>query len=169
MSRDEKKLEAALLRLKSDRNAIADIYDLIGKAVYFTAYRILHNESDAEDALQNTMLALTETAGAYRGGGAAAYVISVCKNQSMLILRKRKSFTPLEESGASEEDDTAERLTMLDALKLLSEQDRDIVISHAVCQMKFKEIADELGISEQAAQKRYVRALQTLKKYYKER
>ena len=169
LDRDEKRLEAALKRLPKDKNALCDIYDLMGKAVYFTAYRILHNESDAEDALQNTMLALVETAGAYRGGGAASYILSVCRNQSLTIYGKRGNYSELDASAAVTEDGFAERITMLDALKLLSEHDRDIVICHALCGMKFKEIADEQGLSEQAAQKRYVRALQTLKKYYKER
>ena len=170
MNRDGKKLEAALIRLKTDKNALADIYDLIGGAVYFTAYGILNDHGDAEDALQNTMLSLIDAAGAYRGDGKAApFILSICKNQSLMILRKRKDLSALEESSAVSEDNAAERLTMIDALSLLSETDRGIVIDHALCGMKFKDIAEKTGLGAEAAQKRYVRALQILKKYYKER
>ena len=169
MRADDKKLEAALQRLKTDGNALCDIYDLMGKNIYITAYRMLHDKQDAEDALQDTMLALIDTAGAYRGGGAGAYIISVCKNQSLHILRRRKNHAVLDEQTAGTEDGAAEKLTMLDALGKLNETDRDIVIDHALCGMRFKDIAKETGLSAQAAQKRYVRALQTLRLYYKER
>jgi len=167
LAENERKLKKALLKLaEGDKNSLSDIYDITGRTIYYTAYSVLHSREDAEDAMQNTLFELISSAKTYRGENAAAYVTGIAKNQALKLLSKRKPDIPIDETTAQTKDDTAERLTMLDALDRLSDTDRHIVEEHVFMGTKFKELAAELNMTDAAVQKRYVRALQTLKKYY---
>ena len=167
MADNERKLKKALLKLaEGDKNSLSDIYDISGKNIYYTAYSVLHNREDAEDAMQNTLFELINAAKSYRGDGAAAYITGIAKNQALKLLSKRKPDVPVDDAAAQTEDNAAERLTMLDALARLSDTDRHIVEEHVFMKTKFKALAAELGMTDGAVQKRYVRALQEMKKYY---
>lgn len=167
MQTGENKLNKLLKRLGAgDKSALSGIYDGMSKAIYITAYNILNNRQDAEDVLQNTMIELVRSAGSYRGEGAAAYVMAVAKNQSLKLLSKRKYDMPIDETEVSSDDTASAGTIMTEALTRLSDADRKIVTDHVFFGIKFKEIGKEMGLSADAAQKRYVRALQTLKEYY---
>ena len=60
----------------------------------------------------------------------------------------------------------AASLAALEALSLLDEFERQIVVMKLDCGMKHKQIAQIVGLSEEACQKRYRRALEKLKPYY---
>ena len=166
MADKERKLKKALQKLaEGDKNALSDIYDIMGKTIYYTAYSVLHNKQDAEDAMQNTLFELMSSAGSCKDN-AAAYITGAAKNQALKIYAKRKPDICFDETEIQSPDDNAERLTMLDALARLSDTDRRIVEEHVFMKTKFKELANELSMTDAAVQKRYVRALQTLKKYY---
>lgn len=163
----ERKLKKALYRLaEGDKNSLSEIYDITGKNIYYTAYSVLHNREDAEDAMQNTLFELIGSAGSYRGEGAVLYVLGIARNQALKILHNRKYDVPVDEAEAHTDDNGAERLTMLDALARLSETDRFIVEEHVFMKTKFKALAAELNMTDQAVQKRYVRALKAMKEYY---
>ncbi len=169
MQTGENKLNKLLCRLGAgDKNALTGIYDAMSKAIYITAYNILNNRQDAEDVLQNTMIELAGSAKSYRGKGAVSYILAVAKNLSLNLLSKRKYDIPIDETDAAAADAAENGVMMTDALARLSEADRKIVTDHVFYGMRFREIGKEAGISADAAQKRYVRALQTLKEYYKE-
>ena len=169
MQAGENKLNKLLKRLGAgDKSALSGIYDSMSKAIYITAYNILNNRQDAEDVLQNTMIELVSSAGSYRGDGAVSYVISTAKNHSLKLLSKRKYDMPIDETEVPSDDTVSAGTIMTDALMRLSDVDRKIVTDHVFFGLKFKDIGKETGLSADAAQKRYVRALQTLKEYYKE-
>ena len=54
------------------------------------------------------------------------------------------------------------------ALRSLDDDERQIVVMKLDAKMKHKDIALILGLSEDASQKRYRRALEKLKAYYRE-
>ena len=169
MQTGENKLNKLLKKLAAgDKSALSGIYDCMSKAIYITAYGILNNRQDAEDVLQNTIIELVSSAKSYRGEGAVSYVISTAKNQSLKLLSKRKYDIPIDETDAVSDDTVSAGTIMTDALMKLSDMDRKIVTDHVFFGLNFKEIGKEMNLSAVAAQKRYVRALQTLKEYYKE-
>lgn len=169
MQTGENKLNKLLKRLAAgDKSALSGIYDGMSKAIYITAYNILNNRQDAEDVLQNTMIELVGSARSYRGDGAVSYVLAVARNQSLKLLSKRKYDMPIDETEAASDDTVSAGTIMTDALMRLSDTDRKIVTDHLFFRLKFKDIGKETGLSADAAQKRYVRAMQTLKEYYKE-
>lgn len=162
------KCKKALRKIaEGDGSALSDLYDMTSKTVLFTAYSVLGNYQDAEDAAQNTFYEILKCAENYSGGDARAWVVSVAKRQSLKILRERRPVCELDEAEAEYyETDHAENLTLLDALDRLSPTDKRIVSAHVLCGLTFAEISNELGISEDAAQKRYRRALEKMKRYY---
>ena len=152
---------------EGDNSALSDLYDLTGKTVFFTAYSVLGNYQDAEDAAQNTFYEILKCAKNYSGGDARAWVVSVAKRQALKILRDRRPVCELDDADTEYcETDHAERLTLLDALDRLSPTDKHIVTAHVLCGQTFSEIANELEISDDAAQKRYRRAIEKMKRYY---
>ncbi len=157
---------------QGDMNALSDIYDSIGKQVYFVAYSILKNHNDAEDILQQVFCEIVKNAHAYRSGSnARAWILSIARNQALKYLRDKKTCIPLEDVTNSFEcseadEDFISNLTMFEALKVLSEQDRQIVLLHIEGGMKFKEIANLLNITVDSAKKKYQRALKKLSTYY---
>lgn len=164
---DEACKKALLKTAEGDGSALSDLYDMMGKTVLFTAYSILGNYQDAEDAAQNTFYEILKCAKNYSGGDARAWIVSVAKRQALKILRDRRPICELDDADTEyRETDHAERLTLLDALDRLSSTDKHIVVAHVLCDQTFAETADELGISEEAAQKRYRRAIEKMKQYY---
>ncbi|MBQ7699893.1 MAG: sigma-70 family RNA polymerase sigma factor [Clostridia bacterium] len=162
---------AALRKIAAgDTDALSELYDVMGKKVFFTAYSVLGNYHDAEDAAQNTFVEIIKCARKYAGGDASAWVISVARNQALKLLRTRKSAAELEEAEhETEEKDMASAVTLLDALDRLSPEDKRIVTLHALCDLSFAEISAETGLKKDAAQKRYRRAIEKMKKYYGEK
>lgn len=156
---------------RGDSGALSELYDLIGKKVYFTAYSVLGQRCDAEDAAQDTFVEVLESAGSYSGRDACAWVISIARNQALNRLRKRRGTEQLEEAEQlpAEETDVASSLTLLDALDRLAPEEKRVVTLHVLCGMKFKEIAAETSENEAAVQKRYRRAVEKMKKYYGQR
>lgn len=164
---DEACKKALLKTAEGDNSALSDLYDLTGKTVFFTAYSILGSYQDAEDAAQNTFYEILKCAKNYSGGDARAWVVSVAKRQALKILRDRRPVCELDDADTEyRETDHAERLTLLDALDRLSPTDKHIVTAHVLCGQTFSEIANELEISDDAAQKRYRRAIEKMKRYY---
>ncbi len=157
---------------KGNKNAISDIYDNMGRQIYFLAYSILKNHHDAEDVLSIVLCEIAEKAAAYRkGSNARAWILFVARNQALKMSRDRKTHIPLDQLSEDvrySEDDSEfiSLLTMFEALKTLSNEEEQIVILHIQSGMRFREIGELLCIKAATAQKKYRRALEKLKIYY---
>ncbi len=154
------------------KEALSDIYDCMGKQIYFIAYSILKNHHDAEDVLQEVLLNIVKESRAYeKGSNARAWILSIARNLALKSGRDRKTYIPSDilADDARYADDDGEflsQLTMFDALKTLSEEESGIVLLHIESGLKFREIGEMLEIKTATAQKKYRRALAKLKKYY---
>ena len=157
---------------EGDVNALSVLYDQLSRQIYFVAYAIVKNPHDAEDVLQQTLCEVVKNACQYRKGtNARAWVLAIARNQAFNLCRDRKAHLPLEklEDDARYAEKDAELLssfTMFDALRTLSEEDRQIVLLRIESGLKFKEIAELLHITVASAEKKYQRALKKLKTYY---
>ena len=74
--------------------------------------------------------------------------------------------SPIDENTADETE--AKPLSALESLSLLSEEERQIVVLKLDGGQTHRQIASLLGISTAACEKRYRRALEKLKQYYRE-
>ena len=167
--------EHALRRLASgDMGALEIIYDKLGKRIYLLAYSILGDTHAAEDVMQETFVRICEKAPALRdGGNAIAYILSVTRNLSIDLLRHRRWEVPCEEltavgSGDGSDGGDSIPFSSLEALGLLNMEERQIVTLKIEAGLRHREIANMLGISQAACEKRYRRALEKLKDYYRE-
>ena len=169
-----KYLDDALLRLAAgDMGALSDVYDKLGRRIFMLAYAILRNRADAEDIMQETFLKIATQAHTYeKNSNAIAFILTVARNLSLNLLAKRRRSESREKALDDNTDlpygEQAMRVGELDALSVLDTDERQIVILRLDCKMKHRDIAALFSISEAATQKRYRRALEKLKKYYKE-
>ena len=149
-----------------DKTQLSVIYDCLGRQIYTLALSVLRSEDDAEDAMQDTFLKVLKHIDTYRNDGSAvSWVLSIARNASLDIMRKRRYDLDIDELPVSDEpsytDDDADANELLSRLDA---SDRQIVTLKTVTGLKFKEISDITGLSVTAVQKRYQRALEKLRK-----
>ena len=161
--------DRALRRLAAgDRSALGNIYDLYGRLILSVAYTIVENTADAQDVLQDTMIELARYATRYGSGPSPrAYILTITRHIAIDTLRRRKPQTSLEEAvERSSDDGLLEAVEVLDLLRTLSEEERQAVTLHLYGGLSHKEVAQTLGITTAAAEKRYRRALAKLGQQY---
>jgi RNA polymerase sigma-70 factor, ECF subfamily len=104
--------------------------------VYAACFRVLGRPHDAEDATQETFLALFREHDKLAGAASVrAWVLAVARNTAVSMLRRRRPLAPLPEltADAAPIREPADREKLHDALARLSEDERHLV------QMKFLE------------------------------
>ena len=164
--------DMALCRIASgDHEALTVIYKKLGRQIYLLAYSILQDTYAAEDVMQETFVRLLASANRYQPQtNARAYVLKITRNLALNALQKRRREmtceSPIDENTADETE--AKPLSALESLSLLSEEERQIVVLKLDGGQTHKQIASLLGISTAACEKRYRRALEKLKQYYRE-
>lgn len=158
----------SLLETDADRQKFIQLYDLHHVQVEQTAMRILKDQHDAEDAVQNTFLQIIKhfhKVYEIPCENLPFWIISIVKNEALMILRKKKRIVYLEDwDGFVEETEyISEYRELVQLFSRLPETYR------AALEMKFlldysgKEIAQRLGISETAVNTRISRGRALLK------
>ncbi len=170
---DSDRLEELLsLVAQNDKQALAALYGITKEAVYGFALSILKNPHEAEDAMQNAYVRIWQNAGLYQAKGKPmAWVLTVTKNLCYMRLREQKKTTPLSEEiqlfAVSPEDtaQTAEDKALLAAaLAKLHDEERQIVMLHAVSGLKFREIARLLDLLTPTVLSKYRRAMEKMRR-----
>ena len=165
-------LDALIRRLATgDREALARLYKETQAAVYGFSLSIVKNSADAEDVLQETYIHVWNAADGYCGHGKAmSWLLIIAKNLSLMKLRDRARYQDLPseawmsmpaQPGASVED----RHLLQTLLLRLSEEERQIVMLHAVAGMKHREIAVLTDLALPTVLSKYHRALKKLRTY----
>ena len=168
--------ENCIVRIAAgDRDALTPLYRQTSAAVYGFALSILKNKQDAEDVLQDTYLRIWNAAGSYTPGGKPlAWILTVTRNLALMRIRERSHTVEMapgvwqdylaEEAAGSEED----RLMLASLLETLSDQERQIVMLHAMTGWKHREIAELLHLPLPTVLSKYNRALKKLRNVWKE-
>ena len=150
-----------------DRQAFTELYRLTAQSIYAYALSVLKNPADAEDALQDTFLKIRSAAPLYQPmGKPMAWILTITRNICLMKLRRQRNLScvPLD-NQASEWDhitDLEDRLVLRTALTVLSDQECQIIILHAVTGWKHREIARQLGIPLSTVLSKYRRGLKKL-------
>ena len=174
--RPEGRLEERLLPLvgQGDPEAFEVLYRSTEKAVYALALSILRNPHDAEDIVQETYLKVRAAAHLYvPQGKPLAWLFTITKNLCRDLLRGQ-SRTEAAPDGAEDDlrfsyvSDPTDRLVLEAALKTLGDEERQVVLLHAVSGLKHREIAQDLGLPLSTVLSRYNRALKKLKRHLTE-
>lgn len=173
---DEIKLERCIHKVgKGDKQALAQLYKDTQVALYGYILSFTKNKSDAEDILQNTYLKVYSSAPNYRAQGKPmAWLFTIAKNFCLILFRSRKKQVDAAEDTwqavytAEPSLDIADQLTLNTAINQLADEERQIVMLHAVSGFKHREIADFLEKPLATILSKYRRALSKLRNVLEE-
>lgn len=150
--------------------AFAKLYKLTSDSVYGFALSVLKNTHDAEDVLQECYISIFNAASSYRSDGKPmAWILTITKNLCYQKLRKNSKIADIPEEDWERYLDSKENISIEDKLiisacmNILSDDERQIVVLHAVAGFKHKEIAHILNMHLSTVLSKYNRALKKLK------
>jgi RNA polymerase sigma-70 factor (ECF subfamily) len=135
------------------------------------AMMMLHEEQEAEDAVQDTYVrALESDITAVEDAKVKRFLLTTLKNRCLDILRRKKPVTPIDNAdicGASYDMDACMRVNDLKrvAISELSALQYDIFRLRVFHDLEFEEIARKLNISTEAARMNMSRARRKLLNY----
>jgi len=160
---------------EDDREKFEFIYRAYRKRMVATAFSVLHNKEDAEDAVHETFIRLARNMKSVDDPSSdrtLSYVIKATKNNAINLLNKNKrenEFVSAQSAENIAEEDFFERLDIkhrydevVNAIQSLSDTYRDVMYYHFVCDMKIKDIADLLGEKASTVQQKLVRGKKKL-------
>lgn len=162
-------LESCIAHIaQGDRDALALLYRQTYAAVYGFALSILKHPQDAEDVMQETFIQIWKAAGSYTGAGKPmAWIFTVARNLALMRLRQQarcaaadvEQFPAAQDPALSPED----RLTLWALLDSLDDEERQIVVLHAMSGLKHREIAEMMHFPLGTVLSKYNRALKKLR------
>lgn len=155
---------------EGDKNAFCVLYCQTKSAVYAYALSVLHNQMDAEDTMQETYLKIRGAAHLYQPQGKPlAWILTITRNICLMKYRQQKrQFFCSEEELKDVVDfgqitDREDRIVLETAFEVLSKEECQIIVLHAVSGMKHREISDLLDIPISTVLSKYNRGLKKLR------
>lgn len=164
-------LDSLLIEIASQNSeALAVLYNNTSASVYAFALSILKNTQDAEDVLHDTYLGIYSAAADYHSEGKPmAWILTIARNLCLLKLRGRSRMADIPEEDWEPYLNTCENVTPEDRMILyecmgrLSDEERQIVVLHAVSGFKHREIAVFMQLPLSTVLSKYNRAIRKLK------
>ena len=163
---------ARLIRRRNEA-AFAALYQRYHQRLYRYCRSMLHNDADAQDALQSTFTgAFSALAQGRRDAPMRPWLYRIAYNESISVMRRRRPDVALTEaheaSGASTEELVAERarLSLLVAdLRELTERQRGALVMRELSGLSHEEIATVFDISVGAAKQTIFEARRSLAEF----
>ena len=158
----------AALESDADRQAFAAIYDQYHVKMENTAMKILKNQGDAEDAVQNAFMQVIrhfEKTYQIPCEDLPFWLISIVKNEAYMILRKRKRVVSLEDWSCFSQKaaDVSDYAALVELFAELPDTYRRVLEMKILLGYTDKEISAHLGITETAVSTRASRGRQLFK------
>ena len=154
------------------QQAFEELYRATDSAIYGYALSLTKNHHEAQDIMMDTYLKIRCAAHLYMPmGKPMALILTITKNIARTKLRSAGRQIPLdnlEETTPSFDRDSEEAVALEQAMKVLGDQERQILILHAVTGLKHREIAEMLGMPLATVLSKYARSLKKLKKALEE-
>lgn len=154
-----------------DREAFAALYEETHAALYAYAWSMVKHTQDAQDVLQDCYLAVANHAANYRAQGKPmAWLYTIARNLCLQRLRERAKVADMPnddwEIPTSEREDMAadDRMVLRLCMERLTDEERQIVVLHAVAGLRHREIAELLSCRLSTVLSKYRRSLQKLRK-----
>ncbi|MBN1304094.1 MAG: sigma-70 family RNA polymerase sigma factor [Anaerolineales bacterium] len=186
--------ELSLEALKTgDRAEFARMVDAYSNQVYRVALKILGDEQDAEDVLQDTFLKALQSLSAFEGRSSiSTWLYRIAVNEALMLLRRQKPEIQVVPDEQADEDDftlvqfvdwcclpesellsTEAQVYLEQAVRDLPEKLRLVFILRDMEGLSIHETSEALGLSETAVKTRLLRARLKLREqlstYYGER
>ena len=176
---ENKALAEEVVRLQQgDGEAFRKSYEMTSSAAYYTALKIVKNEYDAEDVLQDSYIIVLDRIGEIADPGSfTSWFNKIVANKAKEILRKNNKylfvdapgqdgdedgidfFDSLEEEreefnpGAGAEQEELKEM-VLDMIDSLSDEKRTVVMLYYYSDLSIKEISESLGVNENTVKSR---------------
>ena len=170
---DRHELQQLLIHIAGgEREALAELYQRTRSAVYGLALSYLKNAHDAQDLTQDVYVQVWDRAEQYQlTGSPMGWLLAVCRNLCLMRLRREERHAAL-----SEEEwdaiparecglDADERALLQGALASLTDEERRIVLLHAVTGLKHRELAALLELPLPTILSKYHRALKKMRSF----
>ncbi len=165
--------EGIFIRIgNEDRDAFEEFYHLTEHSVYAFVLSIVKDHHDALDVMQDTYLKIRAAAHLYKPmGKPMAWVFTIARNLSMSKLRAKKLVDNIQVDDIENDlsfsyvTDYEDKLVLQAALKILNEQERQVILLHAVSGLAHHEIAKNLDMPLSTELSKYHRGLKKLKKH----
>lgn len=159
----------AVATLAGDCDAIAEIYSLHGAGAYASAFRLLCNDADTEDVVQELFAALPATIRGYEPltGPLGPWLRRVAVRLALMRLRTARRRREVDVDSVAQllapREALIERMTIENALARLGEQQRTVFLLKEVEGYAHREIAALLEISVANSEVCLFRARQALR------
>jgi RNA polymerase sigma-70 factor, ECF subfamily len=121
-------------------SAFGELYERHQLKIYRSAFRILRNEQDAEDAVQQSFQRAFVNLHRFRGDSAfATWVTRIAINEALMMLRRRRVTTPLFDTNNNDVNPTSpidlpdDRPTPEQAF---AEKESRAVVAHAISRLR---------------------------------
>lgn len=156
---------------EGDTDAIGDVYELTKTQLYGYILSILKNPTDAEDVMQDVYVKICSCASMYHSEGKPmAWIFTIARNIALMRIRKQSRNVDIpdyewEQVVAPDgEKDIEDRIVLEAALKMISDEESQIVMMHAVGGLKHREIAELMDMPLATVLSKYNRALKKLQR-----
>lgn len=158
-----------------DTVAMGALYDLIKTDIFAYALSKTGNKDDTDDIVQDTFVQIYKYAKQYvPKGKPMAWIITIETNLINRQFQIKSRTTTFDESFANAAfgEDVEERIInnafLLQILKTLNEEERQVITLHIISGMKHREIAKVLGKPLSTVLSKYTRAIKKLQLVAKE-
>ena len=150
-----------------ERDRFTKLYRRYCGLMLYTANRVLHNDADAEDAVQQAFVYIAEhmhKVGAIESPKTRAYAALIAEHSAIDLLRKRKKedALPFEELEYGAESDFSGGGALTDAMLRLPARDREALLLRDDSGLSLRELAVLYGVSYDSARMLIARARQAL-------
>lgn len=169
-------VEQCLLAMKNqDLKALEELYRRTSASVFGFALSVLKNVQDAEDVMHDLYVLVWSAAGKYDPDGRPmAWIMTITRNLCLQKLREyqKRSDIPQEDwenyVSGNPNMSSEDKLILAECLKILSDEERQIIVLHAVAGFKHREIAKLLEKPLSTILSRHNRALKKMQKFMEE-
>lgn len=157
---------------KSDQNAQLELYKAYYKAMYNAAYRILKDEFEAEDIMQEAFLTAFTKMNSYKGNVAfGAWLKRIVINKSLTQLKKNNRYQEVKmevvQPNESETDHvdyrSIESETIMYSIQSLKDNYRMVLTLHLIEGFDYEEISQIMNYSNENVRTTISRAKRKLK------
>ena len=157
----------AVLESNEERQQFAAIYEQYHERMEQVALHILGDRNNAEDAVQNAFLQVIkhfEKIYEIPCEELPFWIISIVKNEALMILRKKRNVVPLEDWDRFERSAGGGYTELVELFRQLPETYRAVLEMKLLIGYTDREIAQKLGLSETAVSSRASRGRALLRK-----
>jgi len=156
---------------QGDHAAFRELYESMSRSVYFYLYRILRDESLAEDVQVEVFTQVWKGAARFQGRSKVkTWVFGIARNLAMNALRKNRhhanidDYQHIADENQPNPDDADRRWLLQKAMGMVSDKHREVLDLVFFQQMNYQEIAEILAISVNTVKTRVFYAKSALRK-----